>query len=101
MRLMIMFDLPVDTTAHRRSYRQFRKAIINEGFVMMQFSIYVRVCPNRKSAAILEKHIALIAPEDGVIQSLIVTEAQFQQMHYIRGDEGFDLSQASERTLIL
>lgn len=42
MRLMIMFDLPVDTAVDRKQYRQFRKNLINEGFVMIQYSVYVR-----------------------------------------------------------
>lgn len=43
MRLMIMFDLPVETSEDRRNYRKFRRALIDEGFLMMQYSIYVRV----------------------------------------------------------
>lgn len=31
MRLLIMFDLPVETSKERREYRQFRKRLINEG----------------------------------------------------------------------
>jgi CRISPR-associated protein Cas2 len=50
MRLMIMFDLPVDTAVDRKQYRQFRKNLINEGFVMIQYSVYVRVCASKKSA---------------------------------------------------
>lgn len=44
MRLLIMFDLPVETSKERREYRQFRKRLINEGFLMIQYSVYVRVC---------------------------------------------------------
>ncbi len=55
MRLMVMFDLPVDTSADRRNYRKFRKALLNEGFVMIQYSIYVRVCVDSQSAHFMEK----------------------------------------------
>lgn len=57
MRLMIMFDLPVDTADERREYRQFRKRLINEGFLMIQYSIYERVCVSRKTATFLENRI--------------------------------------------
>lgn len=43
MRLMVMFDLPVETSEQRREYRRFRKSLINEGFCMIQYSVYVRV----------------------------------------------------------
>lgn len=101
MRLMIMFDLPVDTSEHRRMYRHFRKRLINEGFMMMQYSLYVRVCPTRTAAKFVEKRIADTAPEIGVIQSLIITEAQYQQMHFISGTKLEDIRNSAERTIML
>ena len=50
MRMFCMFDLPVETEEQRRNYRIFRKELIQEGFVMIQYSIYVRVCPSREFA---------------------------------------------------
>lgn len=44
MRLLLMFDLPVETVAERRAYRKFRKFLIDEGFIMHQYSIYSRFC---------------------------------------------------------
>ena len=72
MRLLIMFDLPVETSKERREYRQFRKRLINEGFLMIQYSVYVRVCVNKKSAQFIEKRISTFLPETGTIQSMIM-----------------------------
>ena len=47
MRMICMFDLPVETDKEKRIYRIFRKELIKEGFLMMQYSVYVRTCPNR------------------------------------------------------
>lgn len=41
MRMLCMFDLPVETEEQRRAYRIFRKELIEQGFIMMQYSIYV------------------------------------------------------------
>ena len=57
MRMFCMFDLPVETEEQRRNYRIFRKELIQEGFVMIQYSIYVRVCPSREFANRIEKRI--------------------------------------------
>ena len=57
MRLMIMFDLPMDTAIERKEYQQFRKKLINEGFLMIQYSVYERVCVSRKTATFLENRI--------------------------------------------
>ena len=36
-----MFDLPVETSEERKEYRKFRKNLINEGFIMIQYSVSV------------------------------------------------------------
>ena len=48
MKVLCMFDLPVDTEKERKAYRNFRKNLLIEGFAMMQYSIYVRTCPSRE-----------------------------------------------------
>lgn len=101
MRLMVMFDLPVKTSAERRAYRKFRKGLIREGFFMMQFSIYIRVCPNRKSAQFLDKRVAQIAPERGTIQTMMVTEAQYQAMNFVVGTPSEDIRNSAERTIVI
>ena len=42
-----MFDMPVITAEDRRRYSQFRKKLIDDGFIMIQFSVYVRICKNQ------------------------------------------------------
>jgi len=101
MRLMVMFDLPVETSQQRRNYRKFRKNLINEGFLMIQYSIYVRVCVSRQSARFLEKRIATFAPADGVIQTMMVTEKQYNDMHFLAGEFKKDVRNTSDRTVIL
>ena len=57
MRVICMFDLPMDTAKEKRIYQLFRKGLIKEGFVMMQYSVYVRTCPTREYAKRLEKRV--------------------------------------------
>lgn len=96
-----MFDLPVETSKDRRNYRKFRKALLNEGFLMVQFSIYVRVCVDKKGAHLMEKRIATYAPADGLIQSLMVTEKQYNSMNFIVGEPKQDVRNSAERTIII
>ena len=98
---MIMFDLPMDTSEDRRNYRQFRKKLINEGFLMIQYSVYCRVCVTKQSAQFLENKIAAMAPEKGLIQSFMMTEKQYNDMHFITGRKKKDVRNSSERTIIL
>lgn len=55
MRLMIMFDLPVETSEERKEYRKFRKNLINEGFIMIQYSVYVKSLCKQKISGIYRK----------------------------------------------
>ncbi|WP_268912513.1 CRISPR-associated endonuclease Cas2 [Lentilactobacillus sp. SPB1-3] len=101
MRLMIMFDLPVETSDQRREYRKFRKELINEGFLMIQYSVYVKVCVNRKSAKFAEGRVMSYLPKHGLVQSLMLTEKQYNDMHFLIGKPVDDVRNSSERLVIL
>ncbi|MBI0121086.1 MULTISPECIES: CRISPR-associated endonuclease Cas2 [Lactobacillus] len=101
MRLMIMFDLPTETAEERKEYRQFHKKLINEGFLMVQFSVYVRVCVTRQTAKFLENRIRKFLPHGGLVQSLMVTEKQYNDMHFLVGKPIDDVRNTSDRTVIL
>jgi CRISPR-associated protein Cas2 len=45
-----MFDLPVETLENKRDYTRFRKALLKDGFMMLQFSIYARNLPSEEAA---------------------------------------------------
>jgi CRISPR-associated protein Cas2 len=80
-----MFDLPVETDSEKREYRAFRKNLIKEGFVMMQYSVYVRVCPSREYAKRLESRIKKFIPQEGNVRLLCVTEKQYSDMKLLVG----------------
>lgn len=101
MRLMIIFDLPVATSKDRRNYRRFRRALIDEGFLMIQYSVYARVCKTKKSAAYMEQRIATVKPPTGTVQTLMVTEAQYQSMHFMVGTEKQDIRNSADRTVMI
>ena len=96
-----MFDLPTETAQERKEYRQFRKKLINEGFVMVQFSVYVRVCVTRQTAKFLEKRVGNFLPHGGLVQSLMVTEKQYNDMRFLVGKPVEDVRNTSDRTVIL
>lgn len=101
MRLMIMFDLPTETAQQRKEYRQFRQKLLNEGFLMIQFSVYARVCVTRQTATLLKNRVKKFLPHGGVVQSLMVTEKQYNNMHFLVGKPVDDVRNSSDRTVIL
>ena len=54
MRLLVLFDLPVVTKAERRAYTLFRRFLMNDGYDMIQFSVYGRILNGNDA---LEKHM--------------------------------------------
>lgn len=50
MRVIVFFDLPMKTPNERKEYASFRKNLIQEGFLMVQESVYVRIATTRESA---------------------------------------------------
>lgn len=104
MRLMVMFDLPVGTSEQRRAYRKFRKfrkKLIEEGFLMIQYSIYVRICVSRQSAKYMEERIKNFLPTDGLVQTMMVTEKQYNDIHFLLGKSSDDVRNSSKRVVIL
>lgn len=85
MRLILFFDLPVTTKKDRKTYAQFRKYLIQNGYMMMQYSVYCKIFANREAAV---KHVANIeksVPKKGQIRLLLVTEKQYAKIEIITG----------------
>ena len=85
MRIIVFFDLPVTTAKSRRDYYIFRKYLIKNGYMMMQFSVYCKIFPNREAAV---KHVNILkknVPKEGQIRLLLVTEKQYSKIEIIVG----------------
>lgn len=96
-----MFDLPTETSEQRRNYRQFRHALIKNGFVMMQESVYTRMLITPTMQGTIYKMLRDNKPKEGLIQALTVTEKQFSHMEYIVGNSQSDIIDSDERLVIL
>ena len=46
MRTIVFFDLPNKYLKDKRNYLKFRKYLINEGFIMLQESVYSKLILN-------------------------------------------------------
>lgn len=85
--MLVMFDLPVLTKEQRRAATDFRKGLLEDGFFMVQFSIYTRSCPDLDR---MEKHAARIKqiiPPAGNVRALFLTDAQWARGLCISGGD--------------
>jgi len=85
MWLMAMFDLPVETAENRRSYTRFRKALLKDGFMMLQFSVYARYIPSEEAAEAHRKTIRSVIPALGQVRLIAITDHQFGKMEVFYG----------------
>lgn len=101
MRLLIMFDLPMDTNSEKREYREFRHFLIENGFLMLQYSVYCRICTNQAMANNYMKKIENFLPSDGSIRGLIITEKQYEKMKIFLGQKSKQERIITDKKLII
>ena len=85
MRIIVFFDLPVKTPAQRKVATKFRKFLINDGYHMLQYSVYARVCNGTDAVEKHKKRIYTSVPNNGSVQMLTVTEKQYQSIEILVG----------------
>ena len=74
MRVFVFFDLPTLTVSDRRTYRNFRKHLVQNGFIMMQESVYSKITLNATAAKSVIENVKKNAPEKGSVMLMIVTD---------------------------
>lgn len=86
MRMIVFFDLPVTSPIERRTATKFRNFLLKDGYYMLQFSVYSRVCNGNDA---VEKHFKRIKnnlPSNGSVRVLTITEKQYQNMQILLGE---------------
>lgn len=80
MWVLVFFDLPTDTKKERKAAADFRKNLLQDGFIMFQFSIYMRHCPSSENAAVHIRRVKSFLPPKGQVGVLSITDKQFGSM---------------------
>ncbi len=83
--VLVFFDLPTETKKERSIASKFRKEILRDGFVMFQFSIYLRHSSSRENADVHINRVKRLLPEKGHIGIMTVTDKQFGMMELFYG----------------
>lgn len=97
MRMILFFDLPVETLEDRRNYSRFRKYLVKNGFMMMQESVYCKLALNQSVVDSIAENIRKNKPSKGLVQMLTVTEKQYSKMEFVIGEYMGDIITSDER----
>lgn len=85
MWLQVIFDLPVGTRSERRRATKFRNHLLDLGFEMEQFSVYLRFCPDKSFSESLIQKIESNLPPDGSVKMLAFTDRQYESIRAFQG----------------
>ncbi len=101
MWVFVFFDLPVLTKADRRHATKFRNFLKDDGFLMLQLSVYARVIRGEDA---LTKHLARVTknlPPAGSVRALSVTERQYARMRLLIGEPTKNEKMAPRQMVLL
>ena len=101
MRTIVFFDFPNIYAKDRRNYHLFRKFLLNEGFIMLQESVYSKLVLNSEQGKLLLERIRKKSPKKGIIQVLTITEKQYAQIEYIIGESNTKIINTEEKLVVL
>lgn len=87
MRLLVFFDLPVKTKKERFFAARFRRDLQTAGFMMLQYSVYCRVCKGQASVDLYSLLLSKIIPPRGSVRVLTITDAQYARMGILLGKQ--------------
>lgn len=85
MWVIVFFDLPVVTKKDRKIYADFRKKLLQDGYGMFQYSIYLRHCPSMENAQVHIKRVKKQLPEKGHVVMMTITDKQFGMIEIFQG----------------
>lgn len=99
MRLLVFFDLPMDSAKDRKAYSIFRKFLIKNGFIMMQKSVYSKLVINNVTSAAVKNKISKNLPPSGLVELLEITENQFSRIEYLVGEKSTPVEESTDRLI--
>lgn len=85
MWMMVLFDLPVQTKPQRRTATKFRQFLLDQGFEMTQFSVYMKWCVGREQVDALTGKVRSNLPGAGSVQIVTITDRQYQNIACFNG----------------
>jgi len=85
MWIVVMFDLPVVEKAERKAATDFRNALLDMGFEMSQFSVYMRFCTSQSQIDTYCTQIEKVLPIGGKVNILQFTDKQYERIITFQG----------------
>ncbi len=99
MRVMVFFDLPMESYNEQKEYRKFRNFLITQGFIMSQKSIYTKLAMNMSEVNSVKNNLRKAKPKNGLVQILVITEKQYASIEFLVGSTTSNVLNNTERLI--
>jgi CRISPR-associated protein Cas2 len=99
--LFVFFDLPTVTKPERRAAARFRQFLKDDGFLMLQWSVYARVCRGEDGSDVHVRRVTSALPASGSVRALLVTDRQYGRMKMLLGSSGKSERIAHQQMVLL
>jgi CRISPR-associated protein Cas2 len=97
MWVIVLFDLPTDDKIARKQYSNFRKFLLQDGFTMMQYSVYKRHSSSDENACVHINRVKQHLPDDGEVRIVKITDKQFGRIEVFYGKNRKSIEKAPEQ----
>ncbi|MDR0805292.1 MAG: CRISPR-associated endonuclease Cas2 [Enterobacteriaceae bacterium] len=101
MRMIVFFDLPTTTKAERRAYTLFHRFLLNDGYDMIQYSVYGRILNGRDAEEKHMQRLMIQLPPEGSVRVITVTEKQYAGTKLLVGKPRFQEKQVNANQMLL
>ena len=85
MWVMVLFDLPTTTPEGRANYTRFRDFLLDNGFEMAQYSVYVKHTNGKDAVQAIIRKVEAAMPPEGKVDILQFTDKQYENIVCLRG----------------
>lgn len=97
--VLVFFDLPVGTPDERRAASNFRKDLVKDGYIMLQFSVYARPCGSADRVDTQMRRLRPKIPSKGEVRGLIISDAQWGRMLVVRSQQRSEAEKQPEQLM--
>lgn len=97
--VLVCFDLPVVTKEERKAAADFRKELLRDGYIMMQYSVYARPCGSADRVETQVRRLKPKIPAKGEVRSLIISDAQWGRMIVMRSQQPVEAEKPPEQLM--
>lgn len=83
--LLVAFDLPVGTKEERKRATDFREFLKDDGYAMIQWSVYARACVTFARQETHLSRLKMHLPPEGSVRAIFITRAQWERSFVLHG----------------